>query len=65
MIDEKHSISVNVTGELTGVSLSLVTSVQSHDYSTVISNKIIILEDAIIRKSLIKLGWTPPSSSPD
>lgn len=49
-----------VSGELIGSNLHLMSGTRTREVTTILSHKIIQLEDEAIRKSLKELGWTPP-----
>ena len=59
------NIQAFVSGELIGSDLHLVSGTHTKEFTTILSHKIIQLEDEAIRKSLKELGWTPPEAHPN
>lgn len=56
----EFTIQAFVSGELIGSDLHLVSGTHTKEFTTILSHKIIQLEDEAIKKSLKELGWTPP-----
>ena len=59
-----HFVDVSVGTDYAEGKLHIVGSMTVDGVTRIISERIVELEDAVIRQKLIQLGWTPPEGSP-